>query len=86
MVLYTHRKRYGTPNIKRTEDKEMTVFRFRVYFEGFEDDVQFRYVVAHDLTMAYCKMHKYIEDLVKEGFARMYYVSEPEVEIENVIY
>ena len=62
----------------------MTVFKYRIFFEGDEDFLQERYVVAHDEEEADKKMERYRKMKVKQGVCNFRYVCKG-VEIDSVI-
>lgn len=67
--------------------KQVTIFEFTVWFEGYEDDKsQRRYVAAETEEEAIEKMEAYSKSLKEQGFAKMLFDSTSIlVEIEGVI-
>lgn len=64
----------------------MTVFCFKCRFEGDDLlDTQTRYVLARSEQQAISKMEEYCKGLEERGFAKLLYIPEPTVEIQNVI-
>lgn len=67
----------------------MFVFMFKVWYnEEFDVDepYQVRYVVASNKEEACKKLNEFRKELVSAGFADFKHISEPSVEVENVIY
>ena len=63
----------------------MTVFKYNIFFEGDDiDNVQVRYVVAHDEEEADKKIERYRKIKVKQGVCNFRYVCKG-VEIDSVI-
>ena len=65
----------------------MTVFKFKVLFEGDDiDRMQVRFVLAPSEEEAIKRMERYCENLEKTGFAKLHILSDyPTVELSSVI-
>lgn len=65
---------------------EYTVYKFKMFFGDSFEDMQERYVVAKTEDEAIAKFHKYLEELVADGFqAPSSYWDCPTVEIDYCI-
>lgn len=62
----------------------MFVFNFKVCYAG-DPYAQHRYVVASDDEEARQKLQEHIDFLAERGYARPVYISDPTVEIQNII-
>lgn len=62
----------------------MAVFSFKIFYE-LNDAPQTRYVVAQSSADAWNKIVSFFEQQRKDGFMFPQLISEPEVEIDEVI-
>lgn len=62
----------------------MTVFTFRIFY-AIDGDYQERYVVAETEAEAFEKITAHFEKQHKEGLAMPVYITDPVVEVDNVI-
>ena len=63
----------------------MTVFTFKIFYEIDDDFAQERFVVAESAEEAIEKINAHFEKLHSEGFMKPVFVSDPFVELYNVI-
>lgn len=63
----------------------MTIYKYHIFFKGDDiDNVQVRFVAAHDEDEADTKMERYRKNRVKQGVCDFYYINMG-VEIDTVI-
>lgn len=64
----------------------MFVFEFRCHFvAGTTDDIQSRYVVAHDEDEAWEKIDTYFITLSEQGYAKPCFIASPTVLVQDVL-
>ena len=63
----------------------MFVFKFKVFYDIADEDAQYRYVVASDDEDARAKLQEHFDFLAERGYSRPAYISDPTVELQNII-